>query len=56
MRATLSHNVRGCPTRCGILLPFNLFMGILETIEPAKAMRANVPSNWRVFYLWGVYA
>lgn len=34
-------------------LPFNRFGGIVRVIEPAKAMRANVSSNWRVFCFWG---
>lgn len=35
------------------LLPFNQIGGIVTIIEPAKAMRANVSSNWRVFRFWG---
>jgi hypothetical protein len=34
-------------------LPFNRIGGIVRVIEPAKAMRANVSSNWRVFRFWG---
>lgn len=34
-------------------LPFNIIGGMVGAIEPAKAMRANVSSNWRVFRLWG---
>lgn len=35
-------------------LPINLFMFILIVIVPAKAMRASVSSNWRVFHFRGV--
>lgn len=34
-------------------LPFNQIKGIERVIEPAKAMRANVSSNWRVFHFRG---
>lgn len=34
-------------------LPINVFSRIMNLIEPAKAMRESVSSNWRVTFFWG---